>query len=89
MPTRRSERTHSAAWCPAGGRRPILQAPALNYEVADPVQDLTSVGAPDRGQIDLLADAVFESWFAHRSPSTSLGGRYDIAGALPSFSPGC
>jgi hypothetical protein len=61
----------------------------FNDEVADPVQDLASVGVPDRGQIDLLADAVFQSWFAHRSPSTSLGGRYDILGLVPSFSPGC
>jgi hypothetical protein len=74
------------------GWTPVSEPPAgcrYNDEVADPVQTVASVGVPDRGRIDLLADAVFQSWFAHRSPSTSFGGRYDLIGVLPSFSPGC
>jgi hypothetical protein len=60
------------------------------YEVADPLETGGPlVGVPDSGHLDLFADAVFQSWFARASPSSAIGGRYDIAGALNSHSSGC
>jgi hypothetical protein len=60
------------------------------YEVADPLESGGPlVAVPDSGHLDLFADAVFQSWFARVSPSTAIGGRYDIAGFLTGFSDGC
>lgn len=60
------------------------------YEVADPLEDGGPlIGVPDSGHVDLSVDAVFQSWFAHSSPSTAFGGLYDIAGFLQSFSDSC
>jgi hypothetical protein len=60
------------------------------YEVADPLEvGAPSVGVPDAGHIDLFADAVFQSWFARTSPSTALGGLYDLIGVFQGFSDSC
>ena len=37
----------------------------------------------------LLADAAFLSWFARESPSTAIGGRYDLAGIFSTYSTAC
>jgi hypothetical protein len=60
------------------------------YEVADPLEaGAPSIGVPDGSRIDLFADAVFQSWFARRSPSTAFGGFYDLGGVFQSFSDSC
>jgi hypothetical protein len=60
------------------------------YEVADPLEDgAPFVGVPDSGHIDLFADAVFQSWFARQSPSTAIGGLYDLIGVFQGFSDSC
>ena len=60
------------------------------YEVADPLEaGAPSIGVPDGNRIDLFANAVFQSWFARRSPSTAFGGLYDLGGVFQSFSDSC
>ena len=59
------------------------------YEVADPAGgELIGVPNPTSGQVDLFVDAVFHSWFA-RTASTSLVGRYYIAGVFQHASDPC
>jgi hypothetical protein len=36
-----------------------------------------------------LANAAFLSWFARQSPSTAIGGRYDIGGVFSTYSTAC
>jgi hypothetical protein len=63
---------------------------SILYEVADPLEvGAPSIGVPDGNRIDLFADAVFQSWFARRSPSTAFGGLYDLGGVFQSFSDSC
>ena len=60
------------------------------YEVADPLEaGGPVVGVPDAGHLDLFADSVFQSWFTRATPSVALGGRYDVAGALTTYSSSC
>jgi hypothetical protein len=61
----------------------------LLYEVADPLETAPSIGVPDGARIDLFADAVFQSWFARRSPSTAFGGLYDFGAVFQTFSESC
>jgi hypothetical protein len=37
----------------------------------------------------LLADAAFLSWFARQSPSTGIGGLYDLGGVFDTYSTAC
>jgi hypothetical protein len=37
----------------------------------------------------LLANAAFLSWFARQSPSTGIGGLYDLGGAFSTYSTAC
>ena len=60
-------------------------------EVADPLEGGIFVGARPVGNptVYLLANGAFLSWFARESPSTALGGRYDIAGQFTTYSQSC
>jgi hypothetical protein len=60
------------------------------YEVADPLERSLVLGVPNpsSGKIDLFANAVFHDWFA-RTASTSLFGRYDVAGVFQGPSDPC
>lgn len=68
---------------------PVLCSPVL--EVSDPVQGLANaIGAPAaNGKVYALEDAAMFSWFARQSPSSAVGGRYDVARRLTSPSPSC
>jgi hypothetical protein len=60
-------------------------------EVADPLEDGEvfadqPVGSSTRY---LLANAAFLSWFARQSPSTAIGGLYDLAGVFSTYSTAC
>ena len=56
-------------------------------EVADPLEDgLSFYVPPDR---HILANAAFLSWFARQSPSTAIGGLYDLGGIFSTYSTAC
>lgn len=60
------------------------------YEVADPLDSGGPVlGIPNNGRLDLLAGAVFQSWFARQSPSSAVLGLYDTVGAFSGPSSPC
>lgn len=60
------------------------------YEVADPLEaGAPAVGVPNNGRIDLLAGAVFQSWFARQIPSQSILGLYDTVGVFSGPSTPC
>ena len=60
-------------------------------EVSDPVQGLEyGIGVPgENGKLYVLEDAAMFSWFARQTPSTAVGGRYDVAGRLTGISQSC
>jgi hypothetical protein len=64
-----------------------------NYlEVADTLEGWGLLyTAPIGGSPDyhLLANAAFLSWFARESPSTGVGGLYDLGGAFSTYSTAC
>jgi hypothetical protein len=57
-------------------------------EVADPLEGtgIALYVPPDQ---HLLADGAFLSWFARQSPSTAIGGLYDLAGIFSTYSTAC
>ena len=56
-------------------------------EVADPLEDgIAFYVPPDQ---HTLADGAFLSWFARQSPSTAIGGRYDMGGIFSTYSTAC
>jgi hypothetical protein len=56
-------------------------------EVADPLEEgIALYVPPDR---HLLADGAFLSWFARQSPSTAIGGLYDLGGIFSTYSTAC
>ena len=56
-------------------------------EVADPLEEgLAFYVPPDR---HILANAAFLSWFARQSPSTAIGGLYDLGGIFSTYSTAC
>jgi hypothetical protein len=60
------------------------------YEVADPLENGAPVVAvPNNGRLDLLAGAVFQSWFARQIPSLAILGLYDTVGAFSGPSAPC
>ena len=60
------------------------------YEVADPLEaGAPSVGIPTSTGFDLMAGAVFQSWFARRSPSNAVAGLYDTVGVFETYSDSC
>jgi hypothetical protein len=65
---------------------PVCQ---VNLEVADPVAGV-GLGVPEiSGDLAVLADGAFRSWFAREQPSSAIGGRYDIAQVLTNVSTPC
>lgn len=56
-------------------------------EVADPLEDGLSFYVPPDQHI--LANAAFLSWFARQSPSTAIGGLYDLGGIFSTYSTAC
>jgi hypothetical protein len=57
-------------------------------EVADPLEGFGFVYAPASPRY-LLADGAFLSWFARQSPSTAIGGLYDVGGVFSTYSTAC
>jgi hypothetical protein len=67
---------------------PVPGACTTVLEVADPLEDgifLYAYASPSY----LPADGAFLSWFARQSPSTALGGFYDLAGVFSTYSTAC
>jgi hypothetical protein len=61
---------------------------ATPLEVADTLEGgpwLVAASAPKY----LLANAAFLSWFARQSPSTAIGGLYDLGGIFSTYSTAC
>jgi hypothetical protein len=59
-------------------------------EVADPLEGIALHATPPGGDITyLVADGAFLPWFARESPSTALGGRYDLGGVFGTYSSPC
>lgn len=56
-------------------------------EVADPLEGFGFLSVPPDQHA--LADAAFLSWFARQSPSTAIGGLYDLAGVFSTYSTAC
>jgi hypothetical protein len=56
-------------------------------EVADTLEDGPALAAPSSRY--LLANAAFLSWFARQSPSTAIGGLYDLGGIFSTYSTAC
>jgi hypothetical protein len=56
-------------------------------EVADPLEDSFSFYFPP--DLHPLANAAFLSWFARQSPSTAIGGLYDLGGIFSTYSTAC
>jgi hypothetical protein len=57
-------------------------------EVADPLEEGIFLYAQASPKY-LLADGAFLSWFARQSPSTAIGGLYDVAGFFSTYSTAC
>jgi hypothetical protein len=57
-------------------------------EVADPLEEGIFLAVSPTSRY-LLADAAFLSWFARQSPSTAIGGLYDLAGIFSTYSTAC
>ena len=57
-------------------------------EVADPLEGGPFLVA-DQSSRYLLANGAFLSWFARQSPSTAIGGLYDLAGFFNTYSTAC
>jgi hypothetical protein len=57
-------------------------------EVADTLEGGPSLVAASAPRY-LLADAAFLSWFARQSPSTAIGGLYDLGGIFSTYSTAC
>jgi hypothetical protein len=55
-------------------------------EVSDPLDPIGLYLPPD---LHILADGAFLSWFARQSPSTALGGLYDMVGVFSTYSTAC
>lgn len=69
-----------AGWRQVHPRPPVL-------EVADPIEGFGALYLP----LDqhLLTDGAFLSWFARQSPSTAIGGLYDLGGIFSTYSTAC
>jgi hypothetical protein len=57
-------------------------------EVADPLEEGIALVASPTSRY-LLADGAFLSWFARQSPSTAIGGLYDLADIFSTYSTAC
>jgi hypothetical protein len=57
-------------------------------EVADTLEGFGSLVAASAPKY-LLADGAFLSWFARQSPSTAIGGLYDLGGVFSTYSTAC
>jgi hypothetical protein len=60
---------------------------ATYLEVADPLFGIGFLVVPPDQHA--LADGAFLSWFARQSPSTGIGGLYDMAGIFSTYSTAC
>jgi hypothetical protein len=58
-----------------------------SLEVADPLEGWFGKVSPDSKY--LLADGAFLPWFARQSPSTAIGGLYDLGGIFSMYSTAC
>jgi len=61
---------------------------ATPLEVADTLEDGPPLVASATSRY-LLADGAFLSWFARQSPSTAIGGLYDLGGIFSTYSTAC
>ena len=55
-------------------------------EVADPLEEGPALATAD---LHVFANAAFLSWFARQSPSTAIGGLYDLGGIFSTYSTAC
>jgi hypothetical protein len=67
-----------------------------SLEVADPIEGspttpapVGAVSPPGSSSVYLLPDAVFLSWFTRESPSSAIGGLYDVFGVFSGPSQPC
>jgi len=75
------------AWSSPYFNDPAPGACTTVLEVADPLEDgIAFYVPPDQ---HTLADGAFLSWFARQSPSTAIGGRYDMGGIFSTYSTAC
>jgi hypothetical protein len=82
--------TFSASSVPSWSSPFYLLGCSSAYEVADPLEaGAPAVGVPTATGFDLFAAAVFQSWFARRSPSNAIAGLYDTAGVFQTYSDSC
>jgi hypothetical protein len=87
-PGRRDESLHEHG--PAWSSPYYFNACQTALEVADPLEGAGFFGLtnlPDSKY--LVADGAFLSWFARQSPSTGVGGSYDLGSVFSAYSTAC